>query len=159
MWCSNGRLSVTTMKQKRTMNKVSPTGLSTTALVANQVSILATFSERLNRPFCVNSTVQPQATLTYRYETPYLNGTTVFVPIVVTISIIAPTCGRNGNAMRAQPMIYSERMVAAFQGQTALPTAVTITSVGRMQKANDVVCGKARVLDIYDSLTIALTTA
>ncbi len=141
------------------MNKIFPVGLATTALVANQVSVLATFSERLCRPYCVNSTVQPQATLTYRYETPYLNGTTVFVPIVATISVITPTGGRNGNVTRAQPMIYSERFVVAFQGQTALPTAVTITSVGRMQQANDVVCGKARVLDIHDSLTVALTTA
>lgn len=139
------------------MNKISPVGLSATGLVANQVSVLATFSERLCRPFCVTSTVQPQATITYRYETPYLNGTTVFVPIVATISIITPTSVRN--VTRAQPMIYSERFVAAFQGQTALPTAVTITSVGRMQQANDVVCGKARVLDIHDSLTVALTTA
>ena len=145
------------MKQKRSMNKISPVGLSATALVANQVSVLATFSERLCRPFCVTSTVQPQATITYRYETPYLNGTTVFVPIVATISIITPTSVRN--VTRAQPMIYSERFVAAFQGQTALPTAVTITSVGRMQQANNVVCGKARVLDIHDSLTVALTTA
>lgn len=148
------------MKQKRSMNKISPVGLSTTALVANQVSVLATYSEKLCRPYCVNSSVQPQVTVTYSYETPYLNGTTVFVPIVATVSIITPTTGcRNGNVMRAQPLIYSERWVAAFQGQTALPTSVTITSVGRLQKANDVVCGKARVLDIYDSLTVALTTA
>lgn len=30
---------------------------------------------------------------------------------------------------------------------------------GSIFTTNDVVCGKARVLDIYDSLTIALTTA
>lgn len=65
----------------------------------------------------------------------------------------------NRNVMRAQPLIYTERWVAAFQGQTALPTAVTIASVGRTQKANDVVCGKARGLSIFDSLTVALTTA
>lgn len=146
------------MKQKRSMNKISPVGLSTTALVANQVSVLATFSEKLCRPFCVNSTVQPQVSITYRYESPYLNGTTVFVPIVATISIISPVV--NGrNVMRAQPLIYTERFVAAFQGLSALPTAVTISNLGRMQQANDVVCGKARVLDIYDSLTVALTTA
>lgn len=128
------------MKQKRSgMNKISPVGLATTALVANQVSVLATYNEKLCRPYCVN-------------------GTTVFVPIVATISIISPVIG-NRNVMRAQPLIYTERWVAAFQGQTALPTAVTIASVGRTQKANDVVCGKARGLSIFDSLTVALTTA
>ena len=82
----------------------------------------------------------------------------MFVPIVATISIISPVIGSR-NVMRAQPLIYTERWVAAFQGQTALPTAVTIASVGRTQKANDVVCGKARGLSIFDSLTVALTTA
>lgn len=146
------------MKQKRSgMNKISPVGLATTALVANQVSVLATYNEKLCRPYCVGS-VQPQTSITYSYEQPILNGTTVFVPIVATISIISPVIG-NRNVMRAQPLIYTERWVAAFQGQTALPTAVTIASVGRTQKANDVVCGKARGLSIFDSLTVALTTA
>lgn len=146
------------MKQKRSgMNKISPVGLATTALVANQVSVLATYNEKLCRPYCVNGSVQPQTSITYSYEQPILNGTTVFVPIVATISIISVIGNRN--VMRAQPLIYSERWVAAFQGQTALPTAVTIASVGRTQKANDVVCGKARGLSIFDSLTVALTTA
>ena len=146
------------MKQKRSgMNKISPVGLATTALVANQVSVLATYNEKLCRPYCVGS-VQPQTSITYSYEQPILNGTTVFVPIVATISIISPVIG-DRNVMRAQPLIYTERWVAAFQGQTALPTAVTIASVGRTQKANDVVCGKARGLSIFDSLTVALTTA
>ena len=146
------------MKQKRSgMNKISPVGLATTALVANQVSVLATYNEKLCRPYCVNGSVQPQTSITYSYEQPILNGTTVFVPIVATISIISPVISRN--VMRAQPLIYTERWVAAFQGQTALPTAVTIASVGRTQKANDVVCGKARGLSIFDCLTVALTTA
>lgn len=146
------------MKQKRSgMNKISPVGLATTALVANQVSVLATYNEKLCRPYCINGSVQPQTSITYSYEQPILNGTTVFVPIVATISIISVIGNRN--VMRAQPLIYTERWVAAFQGQTALPTAVTIASVGRTQKANDVVCGKARGLSIFDSLTVALTTA
>ena len=90
------------MKQKRSgMNKISPVGLATTALVANQVSVLATYNEKLCRPYCVNGNVQPQASITYSYEQPILNGTTVFVPIVATISIISPVIG-NRNVMRAQ---------------------------------------------------------
>lgn len=105
------------MKQKRSgMNKISPVGLATTALVANQVSVLATYNEKLCRPYCVNGSVQPQASITYSYEQPILNGTTVFVPIVATISIISPVIG-NRNVMRAQPLIYTERWVAAFKGR------------------------------------------
>ena len=56
------------MKQKRSgMNKISPVGLATTALVANQVSVLATYNEKLCRPYCVNGSVQPQTSITYSY--------------------------------------------------------------------------------------------
>lgn len=43
--------------------------------------VLATFKEKLCRCVCATSTNQPFATVTYRNETPVLNGTTVFVPI------------------------------------------------------------------------------
>lgn len=65
------------------MVTLSPVGLAA-APVANQVSFLATFKEKLCRCVCVTSTNQPFATVTYRNETPVLNGTTVFVPIVAT---------------------------------------------------------------------------
>ena len=63
------------MKQKRSgMNKISPVGLATTALVANQVSVLATYNEKLCRPYCVNGSVQPQTSITYSYEQPILKA-------------------------------------------------------------------------------------
>lgn len=71
------------------MVTLSPVGLAT-APVANQVSFLATFKEKLCRCVCATSTNQPFATVTYRNETPVLNGTTVFVPIVATITITTP---------------------------------------------------------------------
>jgi hypothetical protein len=71
------------------MVTLSPVGLAA-APVANQVSFLATFKEKLCRCVCATSTNQPFATVTYRNETPVLNGTTVFVPIVATITITTP---------------------------------------------------------------------
>ena len=61
------------------MVTLSPVGLAA-APVANQAAFLATFKERLCRCVCATSTNQPFATVTYRNETPVLNGTTVFVP-------------------------------------------------------------------------------
>lgn len=55
------------------MVTLSPVGLAA-ALVANQVSFLATFKEKLCRCVCATSTNQPFATVTYRNETPVLNG-------------------------------------------------------------------------------------
>ena len=68
------------------MVTLSQVGLAA-ALVANQAAFLATFKEKLCHYVCATSTNQPFATVTYRNETPILNGTTVFVPIVATIYV------------------------------------------------------------------------
>lgn len=129
---------------------LSPVGLAA-APVANQLSILATFKEKLCRCVCATSSNLPQATISYRYETPVLDGTTVFVPIVATITIVTPGCGCN-----ATTQVINERFVAAFQGQTELPTAVTITPVGLTQGLIKIVCGKSNCYAINSSLTIAI---
>lgn len=49
------------------MVTLSPVGLAA-APVANQVSFLATFKEKLCRCVCATSTNQPFATVTYRNE-------------------------------------------------------------------------------------------
>lgn len=100
------------------MVTLSPVGLAA-APVANQVSFLATFKEKLCRCVCATSTNQPFATVTYRNETPVLNGTTVFVPIVATITITTP----NACKCQAETQVINEWFVVAFQGRTTLPTS------------------------------------
>lgn len=109
------------------MVTLSPVGLAA-APVANQVSFLATFKEKLCRCVCVTSTNQSFATVTYRNETPVLNGTTVIVPIVATITITTP----NACKCQAETQVINERFVVAFQGRTTLPTSVTIEANGKM---------------------------
>jgi hypothetical protein len=133
------------------MIRISPTGLSAVP-VANQLAVLVTFREKLCRPFCIDSSVQPLATIEYSTGTPVLNGTTVFVPITARITIVTPGCGCN-----AKTQLCTENFYAAFQGQTTLPTAVTITSVGRIQGGSCVSCGKASAYSINDSLQITLS--
>ena len=122
------------------------------ASVPNQVSLLATFKEKLCRPFCIDSTVQPQVSVVYTRDNATLVGSTVFVPITAVITVVTPGCG-----CKATTQLFTEKFVAAFQGRTALPTAVTITSVGRTQGGSCVKCGKAFGYTVNDSLTIALT--
>lgn len=109
------------------MLRLSPVGLAA-APVANQVSLLATFREKLCRPFCIDSSVQPLATVEYSTGTPILNGTTVFVPVTARVTVVTQGCGCN-----AKTQLFTEQFYVAFQGQTAVPTAVTITSVDRVQ--------------------------
>lgn len=136
------------------MITVSPMGLSTTALVANQVSLLVNIKEKLCRPYCINSSLQPQATVTYTYDTPVLNGTTVFVPIIAVVTIVTP-----GNKCSATTQLFTEKFYAAFQGQNALPSAVTIESLGHVSRGSNITCYKASQYEYTDSLTVALTTA
>lgn len=135
------------------MVTLSPVGLAA-APVANQVSLLATFKEKLCRCVCATSSNQPQATVSYRYETPTLNGTTVFVPIVATITIVTPSCGCS-----ATTQVINERFVVAFQGRTTLPASVTITSVGLTQGLIKIVCGKSNCYAINNSLTVSIPAA
>lgn len=72
------------------MVTLSPVGLAA-APVANQAAFLATFKEKLCRCVCATSTNQPFATVSYRNETPVLNGTTVFVPIVALSRLLRRT--------------------------------------------------------------------
>lgn len=135
------------------MVTLSPVGLAA-APVANQVSLLATFKEKLCRCVCSTSSNQPQATVTYKNETPVLDGTTVFVPIVATITIVTPGCGCN-----ATTQVINERFVVAFQGSTTLPASVTITSLGMTQGLIKIVCGKSNCYAINSSLTVSISTA
>ena len=133
------------------MLRLSPVGLAA-APVANQVSLLATFREKLCRPFCIDSSVQPLATVEYSAGTPILNGTTVFVPVTARVTVVTQGCGCN-----AKTQLFTEQFYVAFQGQTAVPTAVTITSVGRVQGGACVQCGCAHAYSINDSLVITIT--
>lgn len=132
------------------MITLSPVGLAS-APVANRLAVLATFRERLCRPFCVDSSIQPQVTVSYTTGTPVLNGTTVFVPVIAVMTVVVPGCG-----CRAVSQLFTERFTVAFQGQTVTPSSVTITSVGRRQGGTDVQCGKAHTYTLNDSLAIVI---
>lgn len=132
---------------------ISPVGLAA-APVANQLSALATFKEKLRRAYCSTNNIAVQTGVTYTAGTPILVGTTVFVPITASVSILSPSCC-NGQV----PQGYTETFEVAFQGQTDLPTAVTINSVGRTsQPACIDRCGCVHGYVIYDSITVTLTT-
>lgn len=131
---------------------ISPVGLAT-APVANTLSFMATYKEKLCRPFCVDSTIQPQVSVVYTTGTPRLVDTTVFVPVKATITVVtqAGRCGCN-----AHTQLFTEDFVVAFQGRTELPTTVTLTNVGRDAFGSNVNCGCAHSYTINDSLVLSI---
>lgn len=132
------------------MVTLSPVGLAA-APVANQAALLATFKEKLCRCVCAASSNQPQAVVSYSNETPVLNGTTVFVPIVATITIVTPGCGCS-----ATTQVIKERFMVAFQGRTTVPTSVTVAQLGTTQGLTKIVCGKSNCYVVNDSLTVTI---
>lgn len=131
------------------MVRLSPVGLAAVP-VANQLSVLVTYREKLCRPFCIDSSIQPLATVVYTTGQAVLNDTTVFIPITARITVVTG-CGCN-----AKTQLFTEQFYVAFVGQTALPTSVTLTSVGRLQNGSCVKCGKAFAYSINDSLTVTI---
>lgn len=120
------------------------------APVANQLSVLVTYREKLCRPFCIDSSIQPLATVVYTTGQAVLDGTTVFIPVTARITVVTG-CGCN-----AKTQLFTEQFYVAFVGQTALPSSVTLTSAGRLQNGSCVKCGKAFAYSINDSLTVTI---
>lgn len=133
---------------------LSPVGLAAAAVV-NTLNVLVTIKERLCWKYNVNATNQPTIAVTYTNGTPVLNGTTVFVPITASVTITTPD---NNCSCNPHVQTFTERFVTAFQGYTALPTAVAITVNGRDQFPTCVnSCSLASAYVINDSLTITIT--
>lgn len=132
---------------------ISPVGLAA-APVANVANIMATYKEKLCRPYCTDSTIQPQVSVVYTTGTARLNDSTVFVPVRATITIVTQDnkCGCN-----AHTQLFTENFVVAFQGRTALPTSITLANVGRDVYGSNVFCGRAYSYTINDSITITLS--
>lgn len=131
---------------------ISPVGLAA-APVNNVAAIMATYKEKLCRPYCTDSTIQPQVSIVYTTGAAKLNESTVFVPIRATITIVTQDnkCGCN-----AHTQLFTENFVVAFQGQTALPTSITLANVGRDTFGSNVNCGRAYTYIINDSITVTL---
>lgn len=133
---------------------LSPVGLSG-APVANQLSVMATYKEKLCQAFCANGSNKPVATVAYTAGTATLQGTTVFVPVTASIQLLSP-----GDCCKAIPQMFTETFIVAFQGRTTLPASVTIASVGTEQ---GIACvdryGKAHGYIINDSITVTIGAA
>lgn len=131
---------------------LSPVGASIVP-VANELRVLAVFKEDTCRPYCIDSTVQPQTTLTYKVGQTRLVGTTLYIPVTASITIVTP-----GRCCNATTQVETDTFVLAFQGYSGLPTVgPTITSLGRDIQPSCVKCGCAHGVTVNDSLLVTLT--
>lgn len=129
-----------------------PVGLAA-APVANQATLGLNFREPLCEPYCITSSIQPFAAVTYTAGTPIINGTTVFVPITARVQITVP----GDCPCDSEPQLFTEQFYVMFPGQTALPTNVEIAQLGLVQNGADVDCGCAYTYSINEVITVTIT--
>ena len=128
---------------------------SVTAPAANELRALAVFKESACQCFRVGPTAKPQATVTYTTGTPRIVGTTLYVPVTATINATVST-----GCCNAKPLLFSETFLAAFQGVTTLPNAITVTSLGQeVLTPIGTGCGWTKCITVNDSLLITITPA
>ena len=128
---------------------VTITPIPSAAPSAVEVPLLATFKEKLCKPFCIDSSLQPQVSVVYTTRPPKHDGSTVFVPVTAVITVVTPGCKCN-----AKVQLFTENFEVAFQGQLSLPTAVFVESKGRIMGGADVKCGCAHSYKVSDSLVV-----
>ena len=132
------------------MVSLSPVGLNVVP-VANELRVQAYYKERVCNCCNVNNITAP-VNIQYSTGTPILNGNTIFIPVLAIITVVN---SNNGCSCNTQVSTYSESFTVSFQGYSSLPSAITITSLGRIQGITRN-CGRC-YYDIYDSLNITIT--
>lgn len=130
-----------------------PVGLAA-APVANQATLGLNFRESLCKPYCITSSIQPFASVTYSAGPATIDGTTVFVPITARVQITVP----GDCPCDSEPQLFTEQFYVMFPGQTALPTNVEINdALGQTQNGADVECGCAHTYSINQPITVTIT--
>ena len=132
------------------MITINPVGLSSTLAASGEkiTSDKLRIEVELTEKFCGTgrgSSISPQTALFYTPGTPTIVGSTLFIPITATMTIITP---RNN---RAITQVFSEEFTVAFQNRDTVPGKVIIESEGHLEGVK----GKCKY-SYNDSLLIIL---
>ena len=134
------------------MVTIKPAGLATTTLVANQLSLTASYLEKYKKPCCCKGNAPVQVSVTYTNGKVTLSSSSVVVvPVIANITVVHIL--NNGTTKVTH---FAEVFDITFQGQTALPSSVTITSLGYQYNTYTGSCSGITQLTIDDSITIQL---
>lgn len=134
------------------MINVQPTGLNSTALTANEQSLLLTITESIAPRVCLSGA--PTFTLNYSTGNVVLDDTTLFVPVNITVIALWPTKGNN-----SVTKVYKESFVAAFQGNDSTDVTVTVASAGSATQSELTSYSNENSYSVYESITITIASA
>ena len=97
----------------------------------------ANLTERLCKPFCVLSSIQPSVNMSYTIDDTTLAGTTLYVTVKAqgTVTYVP----KNGNACCPAQKVFTEYFTTSFTGATAAST-VTIAQANGVVRPYNVNC-------------------
>ena len=97
----------------------------------------ANLTERLCKPFCVLSSIQPSVNMSYTIDDTTLVGTTLYVTVKAqgTVTYVP----KNGNTCCPAQKVFTEYFTTSFTGATAAST-VTIAQANGVVRPYNVNC-------------------
>lgn len=103
----------------------------------------ANLTERLCKPFCVLSSIQPSVNMSYTIDDTTLVGTTLYVTVKAqgTVTYVP----KNGNTCCPAQKVFTEYFTTSFTGATAASTVTISQANGTVRPYNvncfNVACG------------------
>lgn len=126
------------------------------SITATAQSYTTDLTERLCKPYCINSSIQPIVNVVYSVDDTQLVGTTLYVTVKAQGEVnYVPKCG---NACCPKQKIFTEYFTVSFTGATAA-TTVTLTQANGAVKPAFVNCyGVACGITALNTVTITIAS-
>lgn len=123
------------------------------AATATTMELLVEMSEKVCRPFCINSSEMPSGTIAFSAGTPVIINGNAVVTITATATVVSPGANACGCAAT---QVFTETFDVAFAETTANTIALTPGTTIRVTPT-DVKCCKARGVKLTTSLEVAIS--
>ena len=132
------------------MISVIPQSISATAQV-----FTSTLTERLCKPYCVLSSIQPVVDVTYSIEDTSLVGTVLYVTVKAqgTVTYVA----KNGSPCCPSQKVFTEYFTTSFEGATSASTVTVAQANGIVIPAFVNCCNVACGVAAKNVVTISFT--
>lgn len=126
------------------------------SITATSQVFTADLTERLCKPYCVLSSIQPSVNVVYSIDDTNLVGTDLYVTIKAqgTVTYVS----KNGSPCCPLQKVFTEYFTTSFAGATAAST-VTVAQANGIVKAAFVSCTNVACgISALNTVTLTLTT-
>lgn len=118
---------------------------------ATTQNLLVEVTERLCRPYCVSSMIQPSVTANYSAGATKTVGTSTVIPITAVITVVTPSA----NCGCATTQVFTETFNIAFVSTTT--NTVTLTQGQTLVEPTYARCCKAKGVKASTVVTVTIS--